>query len=299
MVALSSRSSNVASTCPASTLSPSRTNTCSMRPPTLEPTRISRASTVPEATNGCGRDDAHIYAATPRARTIAITISRLRVIVESSSLLEGWRPFLQGPEKHGPKQRLLKTEREVLWLFVARNLTAVLPFSKHLLQSPSPGGQAQRQEVAYSFARQENRKQASHHLRTASRLGRKSVVQPVQRIPSLLRAGQGGGLVVLGPLHLAEDAENVLFTGQVVKERPFAHIGRVGDVLHGGVVEAALTKQIHGRAEQTLPSLRTPPFAAAHLVLTYGPFENIEPIGLRLRSLHNYDYRSYMSNSQV
>jgi len=57
------------------------------------------------------------------------------------------------------------------------------------------------------------------------------VIEPVQRISSLLRAGQGAALSYFRPCNLAENAEDVLFTGKVVKERSLAYVSRVGDVL--------------------------------------------------------------------
>ena len=52
-----SLSSNVINTCPAFTVSPSRTRILSMRPPTFDPTRMSRASTVPEPCSDESREN--------------------------------------------------------------------------------------------------------------------------------------------------------------------------------------------------------------------------------------------------
>src|SRR5208282_3614801 len=83
---------------PASTVSPSRTRILSIRPPILEPTRMSRASTVPEPWRPASRWNQPMeYAAAPATPT---TTTRIRMSLrfikcgsspEQGNFHFGWR----------------------------------------------------------------------------------------------------------------------------------------------------------------------------------------------------------------
>ena len=65
-----------------------------------------------------------------------------------------------------------------------------------------------------------------------------------------------------GELHFGKGQEDVLFTGKIVEEGSFAHVGGVGDVFHGGLGKALLGKEVEGGAENAFAKLNAAPFAA-------------------------------------
>ena len=121
----------------------------------------------------------------------------------------------------------------------------------------------------------------------------------MKRLPGRLLAGEDSGFVVLGDLNLGQDTQNVILAFKIVKERPLTNIGAVRDVFNRGVLEASVAKQVHGGVKKPLAGLRSATLAPPGGVGRLAVMQERMPLGFALRKFHIFDYKSYMTISQV
>src|ERR1035437_5423736 len=173
---------------------------------------------------------------------------------------------MQRPQKDGSHYRLLKLNRDRLFLQPAIYFTTFLPFLHQLCNYSAALAHPILDQAAYNIACQERRNHRARKSGAAPRFFHQADRHSMQqRMNCLLIFGSmAGNLPDLGELNLRHYPQHVILRIEVIEESSLADVGSLCNIAHRNVCKTPLGEKLNRAAEEAQARGCCSPLSTAH-----------------------------------